>query len=86
MAGQHENYVGLKTLSLLPSQGNNVQVQSLTVNSPISTPCRRSTSSSTNVSMNTFISTNRDFDWTNFLIFLHQQAKFWAGYSRKFVP
>jgi len=85
MAGQQENYVGLKTLSSLPSQGDNMQVQSLTTNSPISTPCRRSTFSSINVTMNTFISNIKDFDQTKSLIFLHQQAKFWASYSPKFV-
>jgi len=57
----------------------------LTTNSLLRTPCRRSISSSTTVSTNTFISTNRDFDRVESLMFLHQQAKFWAGYNRKFV-
>jgi hypothetical protein len=36
--------------------------------------------------MNIYGLVNWDKDWVKILMFLHQQAKFWDNYSRKFIP
>ncbi len=78
MVGQYENYVGLETSAALPFQGDNVQVQSSAINNRLNIPLRGVASSSIGVSMNTCVPVNRDKDWAEFLVPLHQQAKFWA--------
>jgi hypothetical protein len=60
MVGQHKNYVGLQTLGSPPSQGYNVQVKSLAVDSLLSIPFRRATSSYIGVSMNIYGLANWD--------------------------